>query len=41
MYANGMTTRDIATQVNQIYRMDISLTLVSDITDKIIPMIME
>jgi transposase-like protein len=39
MYANGMTTRDIATQVNQMYGMDISPTLVSNITDKIIPVI--
>ncbi|WP_183279800.1 IS256 family transposase [Clostridium fungisolvens] len=39
MYAKGMTTRDIATQVNQMYGMDISPTLVSNITDKIIPMI--
>ncbi|WP_315115525.1 IS256 family transposase [Clostridium intestinale] len=39
MYAKGMTTRDIATQVNQMYGMDISPTLVSNITDKIVPMI--
>lgn len=41
MYAKGMTTRDIATQVNQMYGMDISPTLVSNITDKIVPMIRE
>jgi len=35
-----MTTKDVVTQINQMYRMDISPTLVSnitDITDKIIP----
>lgn len=41
MYAKGMTTRDIAKQVNQMYGMDISPTLVSNITDKIIPMVRE
>lgn len=41
MYAKGMTTRDIATQVNQMYGMDISPTLVSNITDKIVPMVRE
>ena len=41
MYAKGMTTRDIASQVNEIYGMDISPTLVSNITDKVIPMIRE
>lgn len=41
MYAKGMTTRDISSQVNEIYGMDISPTLVSNITDKVIPMIRE
>lgn len=41
MYAKGITTRDIASQVNEIYWMDISPTLVSNITDKVIPMIRE
>lgn len=36
-----MTTRDIATQVNQMYVMDISPTLVSNIIDKIVPMVRE
>ena len=39
MYAKGMTTRDIASQVNEIYGMDISPTLFSNITDKVIQMI--
>lgn len=41
MYAKGMTTRDIATQVNEIYGMEISPTLVSNVTDKVIPMVRE
>ena len=41
MYAKGMSTRDIATQINDMYGMDVSPTLVSNITDKVIPMIKE
>ena len=41
MYAKGMTTRDIATQINDIYGMDASPTLISNITDKVIPMLKE
>lgn len=41
MYAKGMSTRDIATQVNEMYGMDVSSTLISNITDKIIPSIKE
>lgn len=41
MYAKGMTTRDIATQVNEIYGMEISPTLASNMTDKVIPMVRE
>ncbi|MDT8041113.1 transposase, partial [Clostridium perfringens] len=40
-YAKGMSTRDIATQVNEMYGMDVSPTLISNITDKIIPSIKE
>ncbi len=36
-----MSTRDIANQVNEMYGMDISPTLISNITDKIIPSIKE
>ncbi|WP_445344239.1 IS256 family transposase [Clostridium septicum] len=41
MYAKGMTTRDIASQVNEIYGITISPSMVSKITDKVIPMIRE
>lgn len=36
MYAKGMTTRDIQSHVQEFYGLDISATLVSQITDKII-----
>ena len=36
MYAKGMTTRDIQTHVNELYGIDISPTLVSNITNKLI-----
>ena len=36
-----MSTRDIAIQINDMYGMDVSLTLVSNITDKVIPMVKE
>jgi len=35
MYAKGMTTRDIQTHIEDIYGLEISPTLVSQITDKI------
>lgn len=41
MYAKGRSTLDIATQVNEMYGMDISPTLISNITDKIILSIKE
>ncbi len=41
MYAKGMSTRDIANQVNEMYSIDVSPTLISNITDKIIPSIKE
>ncbi|WP_236907909.1 transposase [Clostridium perfringens] len=41
MYAKGMSTRDIVNQVNEMHGMDVSLTLISNITDKIIPSIKE
>ena len=37
MYAKGMTTRDIEDHVREIYGADISPSLVSKITDKILP----
>jgi len=36
MYAKGMTTRDIQTHITEIYGIDISHTLVSNITGKIV-----
>lgn len=36
MYAKGMTTRDIQTHITEIYGIDISPTLVSNITNKIV-----
>ena len=41
MYAKGMSTRDIATQINDMYGMDAFPTLISNITDKVIPMVKE
>jgi putative transposase len=41
MYAKGMTTRDINAHMADIYGVDISATMVSSITDKIIPLIHE
>lgn len=41
MYAKGMTTRDIQAHIHEFYGMDISPTLVSQITDKIIDLAKE
>lgn len=41
MYAKGMSTRDIEDHMRDIYGIDVSPTMVSKITDKIIPMITE
>ncbi|GAB6275305.1 MAG: hypothetical protein STSR0004_21700 [Peptococcaceae bacterium] len=41
MYAKGMSTRDIEDHMRDIYRIDVSPTMVSKITDKILPMISE
>lgn len=41
MYAKGMSTRDIATQINEMYGVDVSPILISNITDKVIPMVKE
>jgi len=38
MYAKGMTTRDISAHLEEIYGIDASHTLISKITDKIIPL---
>ena len=36
MYAKGMTTRDIRTHIQELYGLDFSATMVSNITDKIV-----
>lgn len=41
MYAKGMSTRDIEDHMRDIYGIDISPSMVSKITDKILPMISE
>ena len=41
LYAIGMSTRDISKQIKEIYGCEISESLVSDITDKILPKIEE
>jgi len=41
MYAKGMSTRDIEDHMRDIYRIDVSPSMVSKITDKILPMILE
>jgi len=41
MYANGMTTRDIQSHITKLYGLDISATLVSKITDKIVHLVTE
>ncbi len=41
MYAKGMTTRDIQGYMNDIYGIDVSPTMISSITDKVMPMVKE
>jgi putative transposase len=41
MYAKGLSTRDIEDQMRDIYGIDVSPTLVSKITDKIMPQVAE
>ena len=41
LYARGMSTRDIQDHLSDIYGMDVSATLISSITNKIIPLIRE
>lgn len=41
MYAKGMTTRDIEDHMRDIYGIDVSPTMISRITDKILPMVGE
>ena len=41
MYAKGMSTRDIEDHMKDIYGIDVSATMVSKVTDKIMPLITE
>ena len=41
MYAKGMSTRDIEDQMRDIYGIDVSPSLVSRVTDKIMPQVAE
>ena len=41
LYASGMTTRDIADQVKELYGVEISNEFVSNITNRIMPVVMD
>lgn len=41
LYARGVSTRDIQAHLQQLYGLDVSPTLISNITDKLLPMIKE
>lgn len=41
MYAKGMTTRDIEGHMRDIYGIDVSPTMVSKVTDKVLPLVAE
>jgi len=41
MYAKGMTTRDIQSHIQELYGLDVSAALVSNITDKIVEVAIE
>jgi putative transposase len=41
LYARGVSTRDIQAHLHQLYGLDVSPTLISNITDKLLPMIKE
>ena len=41
LYATGMTTRDISEQVKELYGVDVSAETVSNITNKILPLVAE
>ncbi len=41
MYAKGISTRDIQDHLQQLYGIDVSPTLISNITNKIVPLIKE
>jgi transposase-like protein len=41
LYAKGMSTRDISQHIEELYNFDVSPTLISNITDKIMPIAKE
>jgi len=41
MYAKGMSSRDIETHLQELYGIEVSPTLISRITDRILPEIKE
>ncbi|TDW16246.1 mutator family transposase [Breznakia blatticola] len=41
LYARGMSTRDISDSIKDIYGVDVSATMISKITDKIMPKALE
>lgn len=41
LYATGMTTRDISEQIKNLYEVDISAEMVSNITNRILPLVTE
>lgn len=41
LYARGVSTRDIGAHLHQLYGLDVSPTLISNITDKLLPRIKE
>ena len=41
LYASGMTTRDISEQIRELYGVDISAETVSNITNRILPLVSE
>lgn len=41
LYAKGVTVRDIQAHLNQLYGVDVSPTLISNVTNKIMPLIRE
>jgi len=41
MYAKGMTVRDIQSQLEEIYGLEVSPTLISNITQKVLPLVEE
>lgn len=41
LYARGMSTRDISESIHDIYGIDVSASMISQITDKIVPKALE